>query len=113
MKQYLNKKNKACGLDFLGKLSEGSFHLCFFDPQYRGVLDKMSYGNEGKGRQKGRAELPQMPETMIINFINEIDRCLHPSGHLMVWIDKFHLVVGTSHWFSDTQLEYVDMLTWD
>nr|WP_280523639.1 hypothetical protein [Helicobacter muridarum] len=32
-------------------LESQSVDLCFFDPQYRGVLDKMKYGNEGE-RQK-------------------------------------------------------------
>ena len=49
----LNQKNTANGLDFLWSLNTNSFPLCFFDPQYRGVLDKQRYGNEGS-RQKGK-----------------------------------------------------------
>jgi site-specific DNA-methyltransferase (adenine-specific) len=64
--------------------------VCIFDPQYRGVLDKQKYGNEGS-RQKGRAALSQMNESDIRTFILEIDRALMPSGHLLLWIDKFHL----------------------
>ncbi|HKG70020.1 MAG TPA: hypothetical protein VKA92_14200, partial [Segetibacter sp.] len=69
---------------------------CFFDPQYRGVMDKMKYGNEGE-RQKGRAELEQMSEETIKLFIKEIDRVLIPDGHLFLWVDKFHFCEGTSH----------------
>lgn len=59
--------------------------LHFFDPQYRGVLDKLKYGNEGQARGKARCELTQMDEDTIVNFIKEIDRVLKDSGHL------FHL----------------------
>jgi site-specific DNA-methyltransferase (adenine-specific) len=38
---------------------------------------------------------------------------LQPSGHLFLWIDKFHLCEGTSHWFKNTQLSIVDLITWD
>lgn len=75
-------------------------------------MDKMNYGNEG-ARQKGRADLEQMPDEVIINFIQEINRTLAPSGHLFLWIDKFHLVEGVKPWFKDTFLEPVDMITWD
>ena len=36
----------------------------FFDPQHRGVLDKLAYGNEG-ARQKGRVGLPAMTSDYI------------------------------------------------
>ena len=109
---FLNKQNKICGLDLLKKIKDQSVNLCFFDPQYRGVMDKMSYGNEG-ARQKKRAILPQMSEDIISEFCNQIDRCLVPSGHLMLWVDKYHLVEGVSQWFTTSSLETVDMLTWD
>ncbi|WP_342352669.1 hypothetical protein [Helicobacter muridarum] len=53
-----NTKLKVCGLTLMQSLESQSVDLCFFDPQYRGVLDKMKYGNEGE-RQKGRAALHQ------------------------------------------------------
>ena len=49
----LNKHLEICGLELLKQIEDSSIALCFFDPQYRGVLDKMKYGNEGE-RQKGR-----------------------------------------------------------
>lgn len=44
----LNSKNKADGLDLLRSLKDKTIKTAFFDPQYRGVLDKLKYGNEGK-----------------------------------------------------------------
>lgn len=112
LKSKANKKNQMNGLDLLGMFSDNTIPAVFFDPQYRGVMDKMNYGNEG-ARQKGRAELEQMPEEVILSFIKEIDRTLIPSGYLFLWIDKFHLVEGIKTWFSNTKLEPVDMITWD
>ena len=107
-----NHKNISDGLTLLKSLSDTAITACFFDPQYRGVMDKMKYGNEGK-RQKKRVALSQMPEDMIIDFINEIDRVLQPSGHLFLWVDKFHLCEGVSPWLAETSLEIVDLITWD
>lgn len=112
LKSKANKKNQMNGLKLLLEFNNNSIPAVFFDPQYRGVMDKMKYGNEG-ARQKGRSELEQMPDDVIINFIKEIDRTLIPSGHLFLWIDKFHLVEGIKPWFENTSLETVDMITWD
>lgn len=112
IEDLMNQKLEMNGLDLLGKLSNNSVKLAFFDPQYRGVLDKMNYGNEGE-RQSGRASLSQMDEDTIVNFIKEIDRVLIPSGHLMLWVDKFHLCEGVKPWVNNTSLNLVDMMTWD
>jgi site-specific DNA-methyltransferase (adenine-specific) len=112
LKSKANKKNQMNGLKLLLEFNNNSIPAVFFDSQYRGVMDKMKYGNEG-ARQKGRSELEQMPDDVIINFIKEIDRTLIPSGHLFLWIDKFHLVEGIKPWFENTSLETVDMITWD
>jgi hypothetical protein len=37
-------------LTLLRSLPDGCTPLVFFDPQYRGVLDKLQYGNKGRGR---------------------------------------------------------------
>ena len=88
--------------------------MIFFDPQYRGVLDKLSYGNEGVSRGKARSSLPQMDETVIFEFISKIEKVLMPSGYLFLWVDKFHLVEGVSSWFSNiSKLSLVDMITWN
>lgn len=108
----LNRPNVGDGLDLLCGLTSGEWPLVIFDPQYRGVLDKLSYGNEGE-RQQYRAQVQQMSELDIIAFIMQIDRVLKPSGHLMLWVDKFHLCQGSAiEWTKRTSLELVDMLTW-
>ena len=109
----LNTRLKMDGLKFLSLLPEKSIPLAFFDPQYRGVLDKLDYGNEGKQRGKARASLPQMSEEFIGQFIQSIDKALIPSGHLFLWMDKFHLCTGFQHWFEGTDLDVVDMITWN
>lgn len=108
----LNQPNVADGLTLLSALDANSFSLCIFDPQYRGILDKQQYGNEGS-RQKGRSILPQMHETQIISFIRAIERALMPSGHLLLWTDKFHLCTGITHWLVGTDLNTVDLLVWN
>lgn len=112
--QYqMNYKNLANGLDLLSDIKEKSISAVFFDPQYRGVLDKLKYGNEGKSRGKARSALKQMPEDEIVQFIKEIDRVLKNSGHLFLWVDKFHLCQGVLKWFEETSLNLVDMVVWD
>lgn len=113
MKYKLNFKNKANGLDLLKSVNNESVKVVFFDPQYRGILDKMKYGNEGKKRGKARCELTQMSESTIKEFLKEIERVLTKSGYLFLWVDKFHLVEGVSSWFSKTKMNLVDMITWD
>jgi site-specific DNA-methyltransferase (adenine-specific) len=108
----LNAPNRADGIDLLRALEPESFSLCIFDPQYRGVLDKQKYGNEGS-RQKKRSILPQMNETQIISFIKAIDKALMPSGHLLLWTDKFHLCTGIANWLVGTGLNTVDLIVWN
>ena len=54
-----------------------------------------------------------MSEETIIEFIKEIDRVLKPSGHLFLWVDKFHLCQGVLNWFEETEFNLVDMIVWD
>ncbi|MCY4315119.1 MAG: DNA methyltransferase [Roseovarius sp.] len=112
-KLKLNTRLKMDGLDFLSQIPEDSISVAFFDPQYRGILDKMKYGNEGKSRGRERCELPQMTEDTIREFAKGIDRILIPSGHLFLWIDKFHLCQGFESWFAETNMDVVDMITWN
>lgn len=109
---HFNTRLKMDGLEFLAKLPEGRAPVAFFDPQYRGVLDKLDYGNEGRARGKARCALPQMSEDTIAAFVAGIDRALVPGGHLFLWMDKFHLCEGFARWFAGTRLAVVDMLTW-
>lgn len=101
------------GLEFLGQLPPGEFPVAFFDPQYRGVLDKLAYGNEGKSRGSRRSALAQMSEDVIGQFIRGIDCALRASGHLFLWVDKFHLCEGIHPWLICTRFEIVDLMTWD
>ena len=82
-KLSFNSKLKMDGLDLLKLLKDNSINVVFFDPQYRGVLDKMNYGNEGE-RQIERSKLPQMNEKKIASFIKEINRVLQASSHLFL-----------------------------
>lgn len=106
-------RNCVDGLVLLGAIREESIAAAFFDPQYRGVLDKLSYGNEGVTRGMRRCQLPQMKESVIRSFLLEFDRVLQKSGHLFLWVDKFHLCEGIPPWMAGTSLETVDMIVWD
>lgn len=109
----LNKKNLADGRNLLREINDGTIRTAFFDPQYRGVLDKLKYGNEGVQRGKARSELQQMDEETIKEFIKDINRVLKPSGYLFLWVDKFHLCQGVLKWFEGTELNLVDMIVWN
>ena len=101
------------GLDLLDLLDKESIKVTFFDPQYRGVLDKLSYGNEGKSRGKDRSALPQMSQEIIFEFLAKIELVLKPNGYLFLWLDKFHLFEVKS-WIENYQsLEIVDMIVWN
>ena len=109
-----NARQRMNGYDLLKSVRDGGAKLVFCDPQYRAVLDKMAYGNEG-ARQKGRASLPQMPEAQIGRFLRQIERILAPSGHLVLWTDKF--AIGTGWHVSVLrhlqELQLVDLICWN
>lgn len=108
-----NATNKTEGLVFLKNIKDFVVSAIFLDPQYRGILDKLKYGNEGN-RQTKRCLLPQMSEEAIGNFIVECDRILKNSGHLFLWLDKFQLCQGTQlKWIEPTHLKIVDMIVWN
>ena len=108
----INYRNKIDGIRLLRSLDDATVSAAFFDPQYRGILDKLAYGNEGKNRAQTRCALPQMGTDTIRTFIVEISRVLKPSGHLFLWVDKYHLCEGVSEWLIDTDLKIVDMVVW-
>lgn len=109
----LNRRHQCDGLRLLEQMEPASVPLCIFDPQYRGILDKMQYGNEGVSRGRARSELPQMSDDTITKFIRGIANVLTPSGHLFLWVDKFHLCTGVAEWLNDWGLEVVDLVTWN
>jgi site-specific DNA-methyltransferase (adenine-specific) len=112
-----NVRQTMDGLEMLGKLPDRIAAVVFLDPQYRSVLDKMEFGNEGE-RNAGRAALPQMTDKVIRKFIGEVGRVLRPSGHLFLWVDKFGMATGLfREWLADlprnAQLEVVDLIAWN
>ena len=109
----LNQRNQSDGRELLAALEPHSIPLCIFDPQYRGLLDKMRYGNEGVSRGQCRSGMLQMSEETITEFIAGISAVLIPSGHLFLWVDKFHLCKGVGTWLGDGGLEVVDLVTWN
>jgi len=98
-------------LTLLRSLPDGSAAVVFFDPQYRGVLDKLRFGNEG-ARQKGRFALPAMTGDYIDQCCREGARVLAPSAYLLRWSDTFHLCEGDHLRIADV-LKCVDMIAWD
>ena len=111
----INYKNLANGFDLLKTIPDEEIKVVFFDPQYRGILDKMSYGNEGENRGKDRSSLPQMDNDTIKKFLNETDRILAPNGYLFLWVDKFSVASGeVAEWLKETpKIKIVDLLVWN
>ncbi len=109
----IDRPQKMDGLSMLNKIESSTIPLVFFDPQYRAILDKQKYGNEGETRGKKRSELPQMTEDIIAEFVMEIERILIPKGHLMLWVDKYILCDGFNNFITGTQFETVDLITWN
>ena len=108
----IDSENYIDGLVLLSQIKDASISAAFLDPQYRGLLDKMKYGNEGD-RQKERTKLHQMTNETITSFVSELSRVLVPSGHLFLWVDKFHLCEGVHEWLAGSAFHIVDMITWD
>lgn len=104
-----NTRNVGDGLKLLEKLKNESVPLVLFDPQYRLLLDRMSYGNEGE-RMTERHGMIQMDWNLVTDFLEEIIRVLEPSGHLMMWTDKFTLCEGRTKL---VDLKTVDLITWE
>jgi hypothetical protein len=77
----------------LRSLPGNSVAVAFFDPQHRGVLNRLKYGNEG-ARQKERHALPAMTDSYIEQCCRDIARTLQPSGYLFLWVDTFRLCRG-------------------
>ena len=102
------------GLEFLAQLPDASVSATFFDP----AIPRSP--RQTRLRQRRR---PPRPETLgappddIRNHRrihpSAIDRVLGPSGHLFLWIDKFHLCSGINEWTEGTSLETVDLVTWN
>ena len=70
----LNVAQHGDALILLQSLANACTPLAFFDPQHRGVLDRLQYGNEGS-RQRGRAKLPAMTGDYIDECCREAIGC--------------------------------------
>jgi site-specific DNA-methyltransferase (adenine-specific) len=99
-------------IELLQSLPGGCTPLVFFDPQYRGLLDKLQYGNEGVQRQRKRRALPAMSSGYIDSACREIARVLAPSGYLMLWADTFNLCQAHHLRIADV-LPCADLVAWD
>jgi site-specific DNA-methyltransferase (adenine-specific) len=124
----LNVAQCRDALDLLRALPTACAPLAFFDPQHRGVLDRLKFGNEGV-RQRGRAKLPAMSEAYIDACCRETARALAPAGYLMLWVDTFGLCEGhhlriaaPPEWLIERRdkfsadadiLKAVDLIAWD
>ncbi|MCY3660037.1 MAG: DNA methyltransferase [Caldilineaceae bacterium] len=109
----LNQQNTYDGLKLLAEIEPGSVPLCIFDPQYRGILDKMAYGNEGVARGRQRCQLPQMDDATITAFLQAITKSITHSGHIFLWTDKYHLCSGIQPWLDGLDVSVVDLVTWN
>jgi site-specific DNA-methyltransferase (adenine-specific) len=108
--RYLNVAQQGDALELLRSLPHGCAPLVFFDPQYRAVLDKLAYGNEG-ARQKGRAKLSGMSGEYIDACCRAAARVLRGCGYLMLWADAFN--VCEAHRRVADVLFCVDLIVWD
>jgi len=107
----LNVAQCRDALDLLRALPDACAALMFFDPQHRGVLEHLRFGNEG-ARQRGRAGLPVMNEGYIDDVCRESARALKPGGYLMRWTDTYCLCEGHHLRITDT-VKSVDLIAWD
>jgi site-specific DNA-methyltransferase (adenine-specific) len=106
-----NTAQHGDALELLQSLANGCTPLAFFDPQHRGVLDYLKFGNEG-AKQRGRSELPAMTDAYIEQSLREIARVLKASAYAMVWIDTYNLCEAFHLRVADV-LKLVDLITWD
>ena len=96
-----NVRLEMDGLEFLSLLPSGALSVAFLDPQYRGVLEKLFYGNEGKRRGRRCCALEQMPEDTIFSYSSDglktpgIDKASRLARAAGVWLDWLATGEGT------------------
>jgi site-specific DNA-methyltransferase (adenine-specific) len=109
-----NERQQMDAVELLSRIPNDIAKVVVCDPQYRTGLDKLNFGNEGE-RQKARASLPQMTDDTIAFLVEESQRILTPSGHLLLWLDKFSIGSGQhlKYMRRARSLQVVDVLVWD
>ena len=109
-----NARQRMDGITLLRQLGDEAARAAFLDPQYRGVLDRQAYGNEG-ARQGARSRLPQMSESTVADFVREIGRVLARRGHMGLWFDKFSVAEGVHLRIltAAPDLQLVDLIHWN
>lgn len=109
-----NVRQRMSGYALLCLIEDRAAALVVMDPQYRAVLDELDYGNEG-ARQKARAKLPQMNDGKIVRFVRQAERILKPSGHLILWVDKYTIGEGRHVRLLEQSpgLKIVDLMCWN
>jgi len=108
-----NIAQRGDALELLRSLPDDCAALGFFDPQFRELLDRQRYGNEGVSRQSARAKLPAMTPEYIDAVNIEFARVLKRFGHLMRWTDKFCLCEGHHLRIPSDVLKVVDLIATD
>ena len=106
----LDVRNVGDALALLRTVPTASIKLSFWDPQYRQLLTKLSYGNEGMNRGQRRKNLPAMSPAYIASCDAEIRRIMAPSGYCCRWVDEFQLLNGL---FKIGGLEHVGVIHWN
>src|SRR5215831_13470866 len=109
----INVAQRGDALVLLQSLANSSVALGFFDPQFRELLDRQKFGNEGVNRQCPRARLQAMSSDYIDAVIIEFARVLKSSGYLLRWTDKFVLCEGRQLSIPADVLKIVDLISTD
>jgi len=74
-----NIAQQGDALDLLKTLPDSSAALAFFDPQHRGVLDKLKFGNEGARQQRPPVTAKNWRDHGIPSrWVEKVDRRIHP-----------------------------------
>lgn len=111
--KFINKRLSLDCLELLKKIPNNSIDCAFFDPQYRSILNKMKYGNEGKTKEISRCSLNQMDDNYISEAIKHIEFALKPSKYLFLWVDKFILCENIHDLIKSSNLKIVDLIVWN
>jgi hypothetical protein len=80
-------RNVGDALALLRTVPPASIKLSSWDPQYRQLLTKLAYGNEGMNRGQRRKQLSAVSPAYIASCDAEIGRIMAPSGYCCRRVD--------------------------